>query len=269
RLGVFRSGTRRGVTGFEAHHDGRVSASLVGVGRGDSRACHARRFALSRRELPALPRGRCERRAKWTEPDRADVPAHQGHGKLPGFRERHHERRPRRLDQGQVAYSSDASEGRWADAAHRRSSQSRSRVRLLVEPQVVSAMRRAAVTLLFVASVSAGAQLSQQWPQHSMDRPRPPVVKPGAFEPAPPPSDAIVLFDGKSLGKWRSSDSTHGPAKWKIVDGAMEVAAGTGGIETRDAFGDCQLHIEWRAPPPAKGEGQERGNSGLFSIGMY
>ena len=94
-------------------------------------------------------------------------------------------------------------------------------------------------------------------------------MKPGAFESAPPPSDAIVLFDGKSLAKWRSSDSTHSPAKWKVADGYMEVAPGTGGIETRDAFGDCQLHIEWRAPTPAKGEGQERGNSGVFLMGMY
>jgi hypothetical protein len=102
-----------------------------------------------------------------------------------------------------------------------------------------------------------------------MDRPRPPVVKPGAFESAPPPSDAIVLFDGKSLAKWQSSDSTHGAAKWKVADGYMEIAPGTGGIETRDAFGDCQLHVEWRAPTPAKGEGQERGNSGVFLMGTY
>jgi hypothetical protein len=94
-------------------------------------------------------------------------------------------------------------------------------------------------------------------------------VKPGAFESAPPPSDAIVLFDGKSLSKWQSSDSTHGPAKWTVADGYMEIAPGTGGIETRAAFGDCQLHIEWRAPTPAKGEGQERGNSGVFLMGMY
>src|SRR5262244_1526415 len=103
-------------------------------------------------------------------------------------------------------------------------------------------MMRAATALLVVASVSAGAQVSPQWPQHSMDRPKPPVVKPGAFESAPPPSDAVVLFDGKSLAKWRSSDSAHGPAKWKIVDGAMEVIPGAGMIETRDGFGDCQLH---------------------------
>ena len=94
-------------------------------------------------------------------------------------------------------------------------------------------------------------------------------MKPGVFEPAPPPADATVLFDGKSLANWRSSDSTHGPAKWKVADGYMEVVAGSGAIETRDAFGDCQLHIEWRAPTPPKGESQERGNSGVFLMGMY
>jgi len=85
----------------------------------------------------------------------------------------------------------------------------------------------------------------------------------------PPPSDAIVLFDGTSLANWRSADSTHGPAKWKVADGYMEVVAGTGSIETARGFGDAQLHIEWRAPTPAKGEGQERGNSGVFLMGRY
>ncbi len=102
-----------------------------------------------------------------------------------------------------------------------------------------------------------------------MDRPKPPIVKPGPFEPAPPPADAVVLFDGKSLANWRSSDSTHGPAQWKVVDGYMEVVPGTGGIETRDGFGDCQLHVEWRAPTPPKGQSQERGNSGVFLMGTY
>jgi 3-keto-disaccharide hydrolase len=130
-------------------------------------------------------------------------------------------------------------------------------------------MTRAAAALLVAVSMSAGAQVSTQWPQHSMERPRPPIVKPGPFVAAPPPADAMVLFDGKSLAKWQSSDSAHGPAKWKVVDGYMEVAAGTGGIETRDGFGDCQLHVEWRAPTPPKGESQERGNSGVFLMGRY
>ena len=103
---------------------------------------------------------------------------------------------------------------------------------------------------------------AQQWPVHSMDRPRPPVVDPGA-----PPSDAVVLFDGKSLAEWQSADS--GPAKWLVKDGYMEVVAGTGEIRTKRAFGSVQLHIEWRAPLPATGEGQDRGNSGVFLMTHY
>ena len=103
-----------------------------------------------------------------------------------------------------------------------------------------------------------------------MDRPQPPIVTPGpAGAPVPPPSDAIVLFDGSSLATWRSTDSTHGPARWKVENGYMEVVPGTGSIETARGFGDVQLHIEWRTPTPAKGEGQERGNSGVFLMGRY
>ena len=103
-----------------------------------------------------------------------------------------------------------------------------------------------------------------------MDRPVPPVVDPGPFKAsAPPPSDAIVLFDGRSLANWRSADSANLPARWKVADGYMEVAAGTGSISTKQAFGDVQLHLEWRAPTPAKGESQERGNSGVILMGLY
>ena len=103
-----------------------------------------------------------------------------------------------------------------------------------------------------------------------MDRPEPTVVDPGPFKAsAPPPTDAIVLFDGRSLANWRSADSANLPARWKVADGYMEVAAGTGSISTKQAFGDVQLHLEWRAPTPAKGEGQERGNSGVILMGLY
>jgi hypothetical protein len=94
----------------------------------------------------------------------------------------------------------------------------------------------------------------------------PRIVTPGKTS-ADPPSDAVVLFDGKSLASWRSSDG--GPAKWQIRDGYVEVAAGTGDILTADSFGDCQLHIEWATPAVVKGEGQERGNSGVFLMGHY
>src|ERR1041385_6732340 len=68
-----------------------------------------------------------------------------------------------------------------------------------------------------------------RWPQHSMDRPRPPVVTPGAFATSAPPGDAIVLMDGRSLAKWHSADTT-GPARWKVIGGYVEVVPGTGGV---------------------------------------
>jgi hypothetical protein len=82
-----------------------------------------------------------------------------------------------------------------------------------------------------------------------------------------PPSDAIVLFNGQNLSRWQSADSSA--AKWKVIDGYAEVAPGTGDIQTRDRFGDVQLHIEWATPAVPKGEGQERGNSGVFLMGQY
>jgi uncharacterized membrane protein len=104
--------------------------------------------------------------------------------------------------------------------------------------------------------------------QHARDCPAPPVINagpPGA--PAPPPSDAVILFDGRSLAAWRSSDGS--PARWLVRSGYMQVAAGTGGIRTVREFGDVQLHIEWASPSPARGEDQDRGNSGVFLMGQY
>lgn len=94
--------------------------------------------------------------------------------------------------------------------------------------------------------------------------PRPPIVTPGKNLGSP--SDAIVLFDGQDLDQWRSAKG--GPAKWKIEDGAMVVNK-TGGILTRQEFGDVQLHIEWATPKEVKGQGQGRGNSGVYLQGRY
>jgi hypothetical protein len=118
-----------------------------------------------------------------------------------------------------------------------------------------------ALLALCSASLSAQSKLSE-WPQHSLDRPHPPVVQPGAEYSVAPPSDAIVLFNGTSLDKWTSGKGT--PAKWTVGGGAFEVVPGSGQLSTRDAFGDVQLHIEWTSPKPAKGTGQDRGNSGVF-----
>jgi prepilin-type processing-associated H-X9-DG protein len=129
---------------------------------------------------------------------------------------------------------------------------------------------RAAAVLLIASAMSATGQVSTKWPQHSMDRPQPRVVDPGPFTASPPPpSDAIVLFDGHSLSAWRSADSAAQPAGWKLSGGYMEVVARTGAIQTTQAFGDVQLHVEWRAPTPPSGESQERGNSGVFLMGRY
>lgn len=85
-------------------------------------------------------------------------------------------------------------------------------------------------------------------------------------DPGPPPSDAIVLFDGKDLSAWRGENG--GGAKWQVKDGVM-IVNGTGTIWTKQAFGDCQLHIEWATPEQVSGEGQGRGNSGIFLQGRY
>lgn len=102
-----------------------------------------------------------------------------------------------------------------------------------------------------------------KWRVHDADRPTPPIVTPGVG--SAPPSDAIVLFDGTSLAAWKSGDKD---AAWKLVDGAMEVN-GTGSIETREHFGDVQLHLEWSAPEKVESESQGRGNSGVFLMGIY
>lgn len=108
----------------------------------------------------------------------------------------------------------------------------------------------------------------REWAVHSMERPRPPVVDPGPpVAPAPPPSDAVVLFGGDDLSGWRQEDG--GAAEWTVGDGYFEVAPGAGDLATRRAFGDVQLHVEWAAPSPPSGEGQGRGNSGVFLMGLY
>ena len=94
---------------------------------------------------------------------------------------------------------------------------------------------------------------------------RPEVVTPG--KGTLPPSDASVLYSGAGdLDKWEGERG--GPAGWEAGE-ELTVVRGTGGIKTRDSFGDMQLHIEWRAPAEVKGDGQGRGNSGVFLMGKY
>jgi len=112
----------------------------------------------------------------------------------------------------------------------------------------------------------------QKWRVHDMSRPRPVKVAPG--EPLlseAPPSDAIVLFDGKDLSHWMSQGH-HGivqEPKWKVQNGYMEIVPNTGRLVTKQSFGDCQLHVEWMVPETDTGSGQGRGNSGIELMTRY
>ena len=124
--------------------------------------------------------------------------------------------------------------------------------------------------LTVAAQAPSGARAAelQKWGVHDESRPMPPVVDPGpAGPPAPVPADAIVLFDGKDLSGWTTAKGA--PAKWVVKDGYMEAVKGAGSIQTTRTFGDCQLHVEWAAPAPAVGSGQDRGNSGVFLMNTY
>ena len=135
-----------------------------------------------------------------------------------------------------------------------------------------------AITLALCVAQLSVAQVDPRWKPNDPDRPVPTVIVPGtasthrvrralAYSPGRPPSDAVVLFDGKDLSQWTTDDGQ--PAKWKVADGVMEVVPHSGLIHTRQPFGDCQLHVEFAEPVPPVGEGQERGNSGVFLMGLY
>ncbi len=107
-----------------------------------------------------------------------------------------------------------------------------------------------------------------KWHVHDPNRPQPAVVAPGTFStPVKAPSDAIVLFDGKDLSRWRTAEGK--PAPWNIQDGVIVCNPKSGDIFTKEEFGDIQLHLEFATPTPPKGESQERGNSGVFFFGKY
>jgi hypothetical protein len=88
---------------------------------------------------------------------------------------------------------------------------------------------------------------------------KPPIVDPGPV--GGPPSDAVVLFDGKNLSAWENGEN------WLVKDGIATI--GRGVIRTKQAFGDCQLHVEWSAPEEIQGDGQGRANSGIFLMDTY
>lgn len=132
------------------------------------------------------------------------------------------------------------------------------------------------------SDVQMTPQMTEWW------EPEVKVVTPGKVESntvIAAPSDAIILFDGTDLSQWQGApdskvvvkgkdmanfkSSTGGPAKWKVEDGVLTVNKEAGDIQTKLTFGDFQLHIEWRIPQDIHGEGQLRGNSGIFLQGLY
>jgi hypothetical protein len=107
------------------------------------------------------------------------------------------------------------------------------------------------------------------WRIHDAARPHPRIVTPGVA-PGAPPSDAVILFDGKDLSKWvQMKNGQPVDVTWPVRDGYFETGAGSGSILTRDKFGDVQLHVEWATPSPGRGASQDRGNSGVVFMGRY
>lgn len=109
------------------------------------------------------------------------------------------------------------------------------------------------------------------WMVHDVNRPAPPVVTPGTestqSEAGKAPSDAIILFDGTDLSGWASRRGRE--TRWIVRDGYMETVKETGPAMTKQAFGSCQLHIEFATPSRVTGKGQGRGNSGVFLMSNY
>jgi len=138
----------------------------------------------------------------------------------------------------------------------------------------------AAGVVLAQALENSYAPAERKWEVHDMNRPEAKVIVPGTAstpeKAGTAPSDAVVLFDGKDLSAWvvKIKDKKTGkeeikPAPWKVENGYMEVAPKSGSIQTKKEFGSCQLHVEWASPNPPSGEGQSRGNSGVYLMGCY
>ena len=122
------------------------------------------------------------------------------------------------------------------------------------------------MTALLASMYPAAAQQTAKPEDTEQWKPVPPVVKPAATI-GTAPADAIILFDGKNLNQWVSSRDTTKEAQWTVNRGVFTVKKGTGNIQTKQSFGDYQLHLEWQIPKVINGKGQGRGNSGLFLAG--
>jgi hypothetical protein len=114
----------------------------------------------------------------------------------------------------------------------------------------------------------------QPYHVHGAERPHPKVITPGTAstqdQPGKPPSDAVVLFDGKDLSNWvnrRRGQLTE--AKWKVENGYVEVVRGAGDLLSKQKFGSGQYHVEWTSPTVIQGSSQGRGNSGVLIMERY
>jgi len=120
------------------------------------------------------------------------------------------------------------------------------------------------IAIILIASVSSG--FAQEKKKEIQE---PTVITPGKKGKAP--SDAIVLFDGGDLNNFESIE-TGGPAEWKVSGKKFTVKPGAKNIRTKQRFGDCQLHIEWKTSPKDTREGktgQGNSNSGIYFMSRY
>jgi Domain of Unknown Function (DUF1080) len=130
----------------------------------------------------------------------------------------------------------------------------------MLSRQLLVRSGRRVLSITMATAVIGSAAVQAKEYLTGIEWPEPQVVEPGETS-ADPPSDAIVLFDGTDLSAW------EGGERWEVKDGVATVRGGE--IESKQNFGDCQLHIEWSSPVPATGSSQGRGNSGVFLQGRY
>lgn len=133
-----------------------------------------------------------------------------------------------------------------------------------VTPAIIAGLIVATAGAMTFNAFSALAQQQPQ-PQPQQKDDHPPVITPGTM--SSPPSDAVILFDGTNLDGWTHPDGSK--ADWIVSDGMVTVKPGSGSIISKETFNDAQLHLEFATPTPAHGEGQERGNSGMYIQGRY
>jgi len=125
------------------------------------------------------------------------------------------------------------------------------------------------INFLFAAFFVSASCFAQIPAVGGYNEPLPKVVTPAAISESKgiqAPSDAISLFDGTDLSQWTGK---NGDPQWTVHDGMVTVKNGTGDITTKKEFGDFQLHIEFMHPADITGEGQMRGNSGVYLQGLY